>query len=83
MAKRLTKAQKLAVVLHANLCHANHTDGCTWYYTNDEKRWDNVDRFSPEDTYLKWAEKILAAYDGNYDNALKAVDAVHGPLLKK
>lgn len=28
---------ELAELLHENLCHANHTDGCDWYYN----KWTN------------------------------------------
>ena len=29
---RQTPEEKLAITLHELLCHANHTDGCGWFY---------------------------------------------------
>jgi hypothetical protein len=40
---RLTPEQKLAIQLHAAICHQNHTDGCGWHYEvkNGVHEWAN------------------------------------------
>jgi len=50
-------AIELAEILHGKQCHWNHTDGCSWHYSN----WDN-----PCDTrksYLEKAYKMLSKND--------------------
>lgn len=45
---------RLATELHNALCHWNHTDGCSWFYTEDD--WNN----NPQKRYLAMARKVLA-----------------------
>ena len=53
----LTPAQILATELHNKLCHSNHTDGCTWYYS--EQDWTEYSHKK----YLTKAENVLVETD--------------------
>lgn len=70
---------KLADVLHDVLCHANHTDGCGWYYEGEEHY---LKEGSTRNSYYKRAvvfmdclKKINAL--ASEADAIKLVRALH------
>jgi hypothetical protein len=64
----LTPPQRLATELHNKLCHSNHTDGCTWFYR--EQDWTEFGHKK----YLEKAENILEATD--LPTALKIIEFI-------
>lgn len=54
----LPPEQRLAEDLHQHLCHANHTDGCSWGYEfeNETHNW-------LADEHGIWLRKALEALD--------------------
>lgn len=53
----LTYVEKdIATALHSIICHANHTDGCGWYY--DDGSWKEYSR----KRYIELAQKLLKSY---------------------
>jgi len=50
-------AIELATSLHSKQCRWNHTDGCSWHYSN----WDNP--CGPRKSYLEKAYKLLSKND--------------------
>lgn len=58
------KAIALAEVLHGKKCRWNHTDGCSWYYSN----WDNP--CSTRQKYLTDAYNMLAENDNDIIKAI-------------
>lgn len=48
----LSEDKKLAIELHKNLCHSNHTDQCSWYYEKNglEDDWNRHE-------HKKWLDK--------------------------
>ncbi|HSX00826.1 MAG TPA: hypothetical protein VLF67_01175 [Candidatus Saccharimonas sp.] len=55
----LTPEQRVAELLHRQLCRWNHTDSCGWHYGS----WDRP--LDPRDEYLAKAKAVLAAAGGN------------------
>lgn len=55
--KKLTKLEKVAILLHDRNCHHNHTDGCGWQYAvrNGIHDWNE---FAHKE-YLKKAQEII------------------------
>jgi uncharacterized protein YecT (DUF1311 family) len=53
----LSEEQRLAVELHELTCHANHTDGCGWFYEQIAKQhdWGGITHVS----YLRCADRLL------------------------
>lgn len=75
----LTEEQKLANYIHQKMCHANHDDGCTWFYdewipgTNETKfskrgNPNSADRLR----YLTKAKAMLREF--RYDACVKMID---------
>lgn len=56
---REQQARELAEILHGKKCRWNHTDGCSWHYTN----WDTP--CSTRQKYLKDAYDMLAEFDND------------------
>ncbi len=50
-------SKQLATLLHKKLCRWNHTDGCAWFY--EEDNWES---FSHKE-YLNMANKMLKIAD--------------------
>ena len=53
----LPENEKMAILLHNNLCHSNHTDMCSWYYEmkgviHDWSSWTHK-------RYLEKANKLI------------------------
>ncbi len=69
--ERLTPVYKLAIALHENLCHANHTDGCGWYYEFKNKRhdWDG----NSHSWYLEKAVKLKEELHKNQIDLQQAI----------
>lgn len=59
--KELTKYEQAAIILHEQLCHWNHTDGCSWHYAVKQGNHDWTE--FAHDKYLKMALALMA--DGN------------------
>ncbi len=59
----LTNAQQIATLLHGRLCHSNHTDGCGWFY--HENNWEAYE----QNKWLKKANALLEIVD--FDTAVK------------
>lgn len=59
--KSLTVEQRVAEYLHGQLCHENHTDGCSWYY----EEWENVYKSYAHRDYLAQAMLMLEDYTEN------------------
>ena len=55
----LPENKKLAEMLHAKLCHSNHTDGCGWFYGG----WNNMR--SSHTAYLEKAERLIKFGDAH------------------
>jgi uncharacterized protein (UPF0216 family) len=49
--------KEIAELLHSKMCHANHSDGCGWYYDNGT--WTEYSR----KTYLHKAQVLANKYD--------------------
>ena len=54
----LPENQRMAILLHKNLCHCNHTDQCGWFYElngieHDWTKWAHKD-------YLKKADRLIS-----------------------
>lgn len=54
----LPENQRMAILLHDNLCHCDHIDRCSWYYerdgiVHDWTRWSHK-------KYLKKADKLIS-----------------------
>lgn len=56
----LRNDKRLAIRLHACLCHYNHTDACGWHYEKDTdpKAWLS----NPRSDYLRRAQSLIARY---------------------
>jgi hypothetical protein len=66
----------LAELLHNNLCHWNHTDGCTWLYEGDQgypvKTWEAY-------SHKKWlakAEEIYARTGLEFEDIARVIKAL-------
>ena len=80
--KALPLNQRVAIVLHTNLCHTDHTEGCGWYYEVK----DGVHDFSGRGNgshqhWLSRADKTLkslrlAAPELKDDQKLAVIEAV-------
>ena len=71
---------KLADVLHDALCHANHTDGCGWFYNDKEE--DYLKEGTTRNSYYKKAVVFMDCLRSIYpnstaDHAIKLVRALH------
>lgn len=56
--RQLDSPYVLAIILHAQLCHYNHTDGCAWMYTKDTdfNAWKTD---TTRKKYLAMAKRVL------------------------
>ena len=78
--KALPLEQRVAIVLHGNLCHADHTEGCGWFY--EVKK--GVHDFSRNNTHARWLDRAettlrnlrLAAPSLKPDEQLAVIEAV-------
>lgn len=54
----LSENQRMAILLHENLCHSNHTDQCWWGYEMDgiEHDWTGW----THKKYLEKADKLIS-----------------------
>jgi hypothetical protein len=53
--------QRVAEFLHDNLCHFDHTEGCSWFY----RKWSDIDKldvFDPRVEYLRKATSLLKVF---------------------
>lgn len=81
--KALPLNKRVAIVLHGNHCHANHTDGCGWFY--------EIPRSGEHDfngsTHRHWLSRAdstiknlkLAAPNLTDDEKLAVIEAVSAP----
>lgn len=77
--KALPMNQRVAIVLHSNLCHADHTEGCGWHYEINNG-YHNFDGSSHRH-WLTRADSTLrnlrlAAPGLNEDDTLAVIEAV-------
>ena len=70
--RQLDSPYILAIALHANLCHYNHTDGCGWMYTKDidYNAWKTD---TSRKKYLEMAKRVLEVTD--VATAMKIINA--------
>lgn len=61
----------IAELLHEKLCHANHTDGCGWFYGS----WDN--QSWAHKRYYEMAERVVAA-GITIEDVEKMFDTIYG-----
>lgn len=66
--KSLPDEKKLATAMHQKFCHSNHSDGCSWFY--DENDWRKEDSHK---IYLEKARKLLEVLNYNIEIALEVV----------
>jgi len=66
----LTDAQKLGGLLHEQLCHRNHTDGCGYYHES----WDNMGYTRNRE--IQRAKRVLIVFDGDFERAKGLVKAL-------
>lgn len=59
--------RRLATFLHEELCHENHTDGCSWFY----EKWNGLPLGLARDYYVSMAQRMLAI--GLSEDAIKKV----------
>jgi hypothetical protein len=68
--------QRLATVLHSIFCHANHTDGCGWFY---ETEWDALRKWgkgSSHAHYLEWANRLIKLSTSSPENIIIMLEEV-------
>jgi hypothetical protein len=55
--RALPEDERLAITLHSMLCHANHTDGCSWGYeeSGDKTEWNGY----AHKRYLEKSRRVL------------------------
>lgn len=65
---------ELAELMHARLCHWDHTEQCAWYYRNKQMtRW--VDSWEHK-SWLKKAKNLVAKTGLSIDNIAKVVEHI-------
>lgn len=77
--RTLPKNQQLAIWLHGELCHHNHTDGCSWFY-EVKGLIDDWTGFEHQ-KYLQKADYALRAANNDIEMVKDIVKAVNRHYL--